>query len=203
MLPIDRHWQPSLSIISSTVTRQITVRYGLTICTIKSRRSVWKWLHERDGEHGQMVTRRDRCTRIIATISRAGRDHEICKSLDNILMWRGLSALTDAAIEDLATRVAADEHARRSKRGVSAKIASYILLCIAQRVKIEVGEISVRPATPVILIRCLRSAPWRAENLSRIILNRLNQARVIVSPARHIDSFRDRPHAQKVIRRGP
>ena len=64
---------------------------------------------------GQMVTRRDRCTRIITTISRAGRDHEIRKSLDNILMWRGLSALTDAAIEDLATRVAADEHARRVK----------------------------------------------------------------------------------------
>jgi hypothetical protein len=64
---------------------------------------------------GQMVTRRDRCTRIITTISRAGWDHEIRKSLDNILMWRGLSALTDAAIEDLATRVAADEHARRVK----------------------------------------------------------------------------------------
>jgi hypothetical protein len=29
------------------------------------------------------------------------------------LAWRGLSALTDAAIEDLATRVVSDEHARR------------------------------------------------------------------------------------------
>ena len=97
---------------------------------------------------GQMVTGRDRCTRIITTISRAGRDHELRKSLDNILMWRGLSALTDAAIEDLATRVTADELRGGSKRGVSAKIASYILLCIAQWVKIEFGEISVRPRYP-------------------------------------------------------
>ena len=36
----------------------------------------------------------------------------------------------------------------------------------------------------------------------RLDLDRLNQARVIVSPARRIDPFRDRPHAQKVIRRG-
>jgi hypothetical protein len=59
------------------------------------------------------MTRRDRCTRIITTVSRAGRDHEIHSALEKVLAWRGLSALTDAAIEDLATRVAADEQARR------------------------------------------------------------------------------------------
>ena len=35
------------------------------------------------------------------------------------------------------------------------------------------------------------------------IIDRLNQARVIVSPAQHIDPLRYRPHAQKVIWRGP
>jgi hypothetical protein len=30
-----------------------------------------------------------------------------------------------------------------------------------------------------------------------------NQSRVIISPARHIDPFRDRPHAQKIVRRRP
>jgi|HubBroStandDraft_6_1064221.scaffolds.fasta_scaffold959193_2 hypothetical protein len=62
---------------------------------------------------GRTMTRRDRCMRIITTISRAGRDHEIHKALTTVLAWRGLSALTDAAIEDLATRVVSDEHARR------------------------------------------------------------------------------------------
>ena len=33
-------------------------------------------------------------------------------------------------------------------------------------------------------------------------LDGLNQARVIVFQARHIDPFRDRPHALKVNRRG-
>ena len=37
-----------------------------------------------------------------------------------------------------------------------------------------------------------------------VALNGLNQAQVIVSSARHIDPFRDRPHAQqKVNWRGP
>jgi hypothetical protein len=36
-----------------------------------------------------------------------------------------------------------------------------------------------------------------------LVFDGLNQTRVIVSPARHIDPFRDRPHAQKVIRRRP
>ena len=35
------------------------------------------------------------------------------------------------------------------------------------------------------------------------VLDRLNQARVIVSPARHIDPFRDRPDAQEAIWREP
>jgi hypothetical protein len=43
--------------------------------------------------------------RIITTLSRAGRDPEIHKALETVLAWRGLSALTDAAIEDLATHV--------------------------------------------------------------------------------------------------
>jgi hypothetical protein len=62
---------------------------------------------------GRTLTRRDRCMRIITTLSRAGRDPEIHKALETVLAWRGLSALTDAAIEDLATHVVADQHVRR------------------------------------------------------------------------------------------
>jgi hypothetical protein len=62
---------------------------------------------------GRTMTRRDRCTRIITTVSRAGRDREIHKAMEKVLACRGLSALTDAALEDLASRVAADEYARR------------------------------------------------------------------------------------------
>jgi hypothetical protein len=62
---------------------------------------------------GRTMTRRDRCTRIITTVSRAGRDREIHKAMEMVLACRGLSALTDIALEDLATRVAADEYARR------------------------------------------------------------------------------------------
>jgi hypothetical protein len=62
---------------------------------------------------GQTMTRRDRCTRIITTLSRAGRDRQIHEALEMVLALRGLSALTDAALEDLATQVVADERARR------------------------------------------------------------------------------------------
>ena len=62
---------------------------------------------------GQTLTRRDRCTRIITTLSRAGRDREIHKALETVLALRGLSALTDAALEDLATQVVASEGAPR------------------------------------------------------------------------------------------
>jgi hypothetical protein len=62
---------------------------------------------------GQTMTRRDRCTRIITTLSRAGRDRQIHEALETVLALRGLSALTDAALEDLATQVVADERARR------------------------------------------------------------------------------------------
>ena len=62
---------------------------------------------------GQTMTRRDRCTRIITTLSRAGRDREIHKALETVLALRGLSALTDAALEDLATQVVASEGAPR------------------------------------------------------------------------------------------
>ena len=40
-----------------------------------------------------------------ASIMRAGRDREIHKALETVLALRGLSALTDAALEDLATQV--------------------------------------------------------------------------------------------------
>jgi hypothetical protein len=62
---------------------------------------------------GQTMTRRDRCTRIITTLSRAGRDREIHKSLETVLALRDLSTLTDAALEDLATQVVASERAPR------------------------------------------------------------------------------------------
>jgi hypothetical protein len=62
---------------------------------------------------GRMMTRRDRCNHIITRLSRAGREREIARAMETVLAWRGLSALTDAALEDLATRVAADEYARR------------------------------------------------------------------------------------------
>jgi hypothetical protein len=55
--------------------------------------------------HGRTLTRRDRCMRIITGIFRDGRDHEIRDALQSVLAYRGLSALTDAAIEDLATRI--------------------------------------------------------------------------------------------------
>jgi hypothetical protein len=35
-----------------------------------------------------------------------------------------------------------------------------------------------------------------------VILDGLNQACIIITPARYIDALRDRPHALKVIRRG-
>lgn len=35
---------------------------------------------------------------------------------------------------------------------------------------------------------------------NELIFDGLNQARVVISTARHIDLFRDQPHAQKVIR---
>ena len=59
---------------------------------------------------GQTMTRRDRCTRIITTLSRAGRDREIHKALETVLALRDLSAL---ALEDLATQVVASEGAPR------------------------------------------------------------------------------------------
>jgi hypothetical protein len=62
---------------------------------------------------GRTMTRRDRCTRIITTLSRSGRDREIHEALETVFACRGLSALTDAALEDLATRVVAGEHVRR------------------------------------------------------------------------------------------
>ena len=62
---------------------------------------------------GQTMTRRDRCTRIITTLSRAGRDRQIHEALEMVLALRGLSALTDAALEDLATQVVASEGAPR------------------------------------------------------------------------------------------
>jgi hypothetical protein len=65
---------------------------------------------------GQTMTRRDRCTRIITKLSRAGRDREIRKPLETVLASRGLSALTDAALEDLATQVVASEGAPRFDR---------------------------------------------------------------------------------------
>ncbi len=97
---------------------------------------------------GRTMTRRDRCMRIITTISRAGRDHEIHKALTRVLAWRGLSALTDAAIEDLATRVVAT-----SMPGVfwlqsvspGPKIMSFTLISIALRARIEGGKRSVGP----------------------------------------------------------
>ena len=58
------------------------------------------------------MTRRDRYTRIITALSRAGRDREIHKALETVLVLRGLSALTDAALEDLATQVVASERGR-------------------------------------------------------------------------------------------
>ena len=63
--------------------------------------------------HGRTLTRRDRCTRIITEIFRDGQDHEIRDALQSVLAYRGLSALTDAAIEDLATRAVEDKRARR------------------------------------------------------------------------------------------
>lgn len=59
------------------------------------------------------MTRRDRCNRIITRISRAGRDREVAKALETVLAWRGLSALTDEALEDLAARMVEGERARR------------------------------------------------------------------------------------------
>jgi hypothetical protein len=51
------------------------------------------------------------------------------------------------------------------------------------RLLASVGVVALAgTATPVILIRCRRSAPWRAENLSRIILHQFNQVWIIVSP---------------------
>jgi hypothetical protein len=55
---------------------------------------------------GRTMTRRDRCTRIITILSRAGRDPEIHKTSGKGPSIAG--PLADAAIEDLATRVAAD-----------------------------------------------------------------------------------------------
>jgi hypothetical protein len=63
--------------------------------------------------HGRTLTRRDRCTRIITEIFRDGQDHEIRDALQSVLVCRGLSALTDAAIEDLATRAVAGKRALR------------------------------------------------------------------------------------------
>jgi hypothetical protein len=62
---------------------------------------------------GKTMTRRDRCTYTITTLSRRGRDPDIHEALQTVLAWRGLSALTDAAIEDLARRLIEGERARR------------------------------------------------------------------------------------------
>jgi hypothetical protein len=66
-----------------------------------------------NNKRGQTMTRGDRCTRMITTLSRAGRDREFHKALETVLALRGLSALTDAALEDLATQVVASEGAPR------------------------------------------------------------------------------------------
>jgi hypothetical protein len=63
------------------------------------------------------MTRRDRCMHIITTLSRSGRDREIYAALETVLTCRGLSALTNAALEDLATRTVAGEHAATREHG--------------------------------------------------------------------------------------
>jgi len=53
--------------------------------------------------------------------------------------------------------------------------------------------------------RCpLRQAPgpWLAHS-NGFILDRLNQAWVIISPAREIDPLRNWPHAQQIVWSGP
>jgi hypothetical protein len=55
------------------------------------------------------MTRRDRCTRIITTLARAGRDHEIHKALETVLAFARLVSFDRRGLEDLATQVVAGE----------------------------------------------------------------------------------------------
>ncbi len=91
----------------------MTGRQGLTIGAIKRRVLLWRWWHEREAEHW---TNHDAARSMHAhnhDASRAGRDRAIHKALETVLALRGLSALTDAALEDLATQVVASEGAPR------------------------------------------------------------------------------------------